>query len=190
MPTISHQAKLASGLIFEFPQKRCCNCGKTDFLQTIDQDTRLTRFFFGGGSELTFKLPLPFCPDCTITAKRRPGSFFKKVLVFLVTFGVLVLALTLVGEFLFLNRLLPDHIIFISLGVSAAFTFTLYFIRKPIGQQTTYYQPVRISGLKQEFVSGAIKKITLYFTNNAYARDFTTVNQELIKDNLVAVKTA
>jgi hypothetical protein len=49
MPTISHQAKLASGLIFEFPQKRCCNCGKTDSLQTIDQDTRLTRFFFGGG---------------------------------------------------------------------------------------------------------------------------------------------
>jgi hypothetical protein len=190
MPIISDQGKMASGLVFEFPQKRCCNCGRTDSLQTINQDTRLTRYFFGGGSELTFNLPLPFCPACRITAKRRPSSFFKKVLVFLVTFGVLVLALTLIAEFVFPNRLLPDHIIYLSLGVSVAFTFMLYFIRKPTGQQTSYYQPVRISRLKQEFVSGTIKKITLYFTNNAYARDFTALNQEPIKDNLVEVKTA
>jgi hypothetical protein len=190
MPAISGQAEFADGLGFGFPQEKCCNCGGTDSLKTIDQDTRVTRFFFAGGSELTFKLPLPFCPACIKSAKRRPASLFKKFLVFVVVFGVLVLALTLVGEFVFPNKLSADHIIYISLGVSAVFTFAFYLSRKPAGQQSSYYQPVRISGLKREFVSGVIKKMTFYFTNIAYAGDFTALNQELINANLIEVKTA
>ena len=187
---ISSHTNLTDQLECKFPTKLCCNCGRTDSLQTVVQDTRVTRYFFLGGSEITFNLQLPFCPECIATARRRPISLVKKLLVFIITFGASVLALTIVAELFLSNKLLPDHIIYLSLGASTAFIFIISFLRMPTGHQTSFYQPVRITSLKQEFFSGDVKKANIYFTNSLYASEFTALNQESIINNVVGVKTA
>jgi len=180
--------EIADGLGVSFPQNLCCNCGSTKQLQTIEQDTRVTRYFFGGGSELTFKFPLPFCPNCENSAKKRPGGFVKKVLVFLLISVIFSFVLTIGGMALDM-RWLVAHFYTISIPLAIAFIFFFYLRRRPKGDQTSFYQPVRINKLKQEFVSGMITAIHLTFTNVSFAKEFFKQNKKIINKKFVEIKT-
>lgn len=58
---------------------------------------------------------------------------------------------------------------------------------KPKGEQTIYFQPVRIGKLKRKFVSGTVTGIRLAFTNREYARAFVRENQNAINRKTVEV---
>ncbi len=49
---------------------------------------------FGGGTEITFTLSLPFCRNCVKTASRRPPTLLKAILLAaLASLGVLAVLL-------------------------------------------------------------------------------------------------
>ena len=73
-------------------------------------------------------------------------------------------------------------------GVVVALTFVaLSMMQRPQDGQTSYFQPVRVSGLKRRFRDGRIERIRFSFTNPAYQSAFERENQHLIGDGLVEI---
>jgi cytochrome bd-type quinol oxidase subunit 1 len=144
------------------------------------------------GTEITFELPLPVCRDCSKSLERRVPTLFHKFLVVAVVtaavFLVLIMALSqLTTRALFIT----DHLFVSSVVISVILVFLFYFRRRPNGKQTSFYQPVRISKLDREFVSGAIRKIGFGFTNPVYLREFSQANTQALKAGLVsAIKSS
>jgi hypothetical protein len=187
IPLPAAPLQVAEGVSFVFPTDACCNCGRTDGLSVTTQDTRLTRYMLGGGSEYTFKLPLPFCGACQRTARRRPAPLFHKALALALAFGVALLALTAtaIGTG---SVWLTEHALLLSLFVAVVAMGAWYVTRRPLAGQTSFYQPVRIARLKQAFMSGRVTGIKFAFTNHAYAQRFTSANTASVGARLVEVK--
>ncbi|MFZ6721715.1 hypothetical protein [Undibacterium sp. Ji49W] len=176
------------GVVFLFPNHLCCNCGKTTDLTTIHQDTRRTRYMLGGGTEITFKLPLPFCKDCAPTATRRPKSLLNWLLIFIAAFAASALALIIIGDMVLNSPLIARYLLPFSVMLAAVPCAAMVLLMRPKGKQTSYFQPVRIPRLKQEFVSGAVTAIGFGFSNLAYAKAFALVNREAIAKKLVTLE--
>ena len=51
--------KFRDGVVFQFPNHLCCNCGAKADLKVLSQDTRRTTYLVAGGTEV------PIGPDCT-----------------------------------------------------------------------------------------------------------------------------
>ena len=179
--------EIAEGVSFVFPADACCNCGRTDGLSVVTQDTRLTRYLLGGGSEYTFKLPLPFCAACARSARRRPAPLFHKALAVALMFGVALLGLTVaaIGTG---SLWLTEHAVLLSFVLAVVAVGGWYASRRPSPGQTSFYQPVRIARLKQTFVAGRVTGIRFAFTNHAYAQRFTSANTASVGARLVEVK--
>jgi len=157
----------------------CCNCAALTGLTLLDQDTRLTRFFLMGGSEITFRLRLPFCRSCAPSAKRRPISLFHRLLVFgLFYFGVFAVLL-LTGMALESESLL-DRTGLLSGILGLVATVLWYAVRRPNPHQSSYYQPVRITRLRQKFFSGMVRGIGFAFTSAVYRQQFESINETAI----------
>ncbi|MFZ6769310.1 hypothetical protein ACO0LM_19855 [Undibacterium sp. Di26W] len=176
------------GVVFLFPNHLCCNCGKTTDLTTIEQDTRRTAYMVGAGTEITFQLPLPFCTDCTPTASRRPKSVLNWLLIFIAAFAVSALALIVIGDMVLNSPLIARYLLPFALALAALACAGMVALTRPKGKQTSYFQPVRIPRLKQEFVSGAVTAIGFSFSNLAYAKAFALVNRESIAKKLVTLE--
>ncbi|MBC3920350.1 hypothetical protein H8L32_23000 [Undibacterium sp. CY18W] len=176
------------GVVFLFPNHLCCNCGKTTDLTTIAQDTRRTTYMVGAGTEITFKLPLPFCKDCAPTATRRPKSLLNWSLIFIGTFAASALALIIIGDMVLNSALIARYLVPFALALAALACAGMVALTRPKGKQTSYFQPVRIPRLKQEFVSGAVTAIGFSFSNLAYAKAFALVNRESIAKKLVTLE--
>jgi len=173
---------------FVFPNEPCCNCGAKSGLQIIEQDTRRTSYMVGGGTEQTFRLPLPFCPDCIPSATRRPKNIVHRGLGFLVSFGVATLSLIIIGDLVFHSPALAQYLIPLSLAFATFTTLAWIALTKPKGKQTSYFQPVRIPKLKREFVSGTVTAIGFSFSNKDYARAFASANRYAIDKKAVTVE--
>ena len=184
------KVEFAKDVTFTFPKAPCCNCGTPSELQVIEQDTRQTKYFLGGGTEITFGLPLPYCLTCAPSAKRRPRNIFHRVLIFLVAFGVAFLGLIVIGDVIFSIPALSNYIAVIALGIAFLVIGVLVVTSRPKGRQTSYYQPVRIRKLKREFVSGTVTGIRFAFTNREYARAFVRENQAAISRKAVEATAA
>lgn len=170
-----------------FPKSFCCNCGERYNLRCVEQDTRVTTYLFGGGTEIIFKFLLPFCIGCLPSSKRRPKNIFHMALLFVMVCAII--ASTLVGIGLFVDTFLsPDNIILASLLISFFFVAMKLVFCRPKDKQTSYFQPVIVKKLKREFISTAITKITFLFTNKEYARAFSIENKKVILDGIVEVK--
>lgn len=164
---------------FAFPTDLCCNCAALTDLSILEQDTRLTRYFLMGGSEITFRLRLPYCRSCASSAKRRPVSLFHKLLVFgLFYFGVFAVLL-LTGMALESESLL-DHTALLSGVLGLVATVLWYAVQRPNPHQSSYYQPVRITRLRQKFFSGMVRGIGFAFTNAVYRQRFESINAQAI----------
>jgi hypothetical protein len=140
----------------------------------------------GGGSEYTFRLPLPFCQSCEVTAKRRPATFFHKGLVFGLLFAVGLLAVTITG--IATGWLWPmEHPVLISMAFAAAVSFPWYSSRRPEPGQSSYYQPVRLLKLRQKFLSGVITGVKFGFSNHLYAEHLVSVNHEAVSSGILEI---
>jgi hypothetical protein len=188
IPLPSRPVTFAEGVTYNFPAEGCCNCGTASGVKIVAQDTRLTKYWLSGGSEVTFKLPLPFCDRCAKTARRRRPNLMQYFLVSLfgwgaamgVGFGVAV------GTD---NLWVYDHAPLLSLVVGVAAVAVFYSLRRAESGQSSYYQPVRIEALKRSFGSGAVQKITFFLANSQYAQSFRSLNHDAVTRGLVEVKT-
>ena len=185
---ISQQSSIhiTPNLDFSFPIDLCCNCGRQEDLQIIDSDTRLTRYMFAGGSELMFHLPLPYCSDCTASARRRPQGIMAKCLMALMLFG----ALAVIGVVIAMEAgisLSPGSILVMSGVVAGAFMAFMIYKHRPHTAQTSYYQPVRIKRVKQTFVTGEIQRVVFGFTNSSYEAQFRLINDTALSQNYLGI---
>jgi hypothetical protein len=172
---------------FVFPQSRCCNCGTTSGISTQGQDTRVTRYFMLAGTEITFELPLPVCRDCSESLERRvPTLFHKFLVVAVVTAAVFLILIMALSQNSSRVPFITDNLFVSSVVISVILVFSFYSRRRPNGKQTSFYQPVRISNLDREFVSGSIRKIGFGFTNPVYLREFSQVNAQALRAGLVS----
>lgn len=179
------KVKVAKDVAFSFPASLCCNCGATGNLKIIEQDTRQTKYFILGGTEMTFQLPLPFCPGCAASAKRRPRSIVHYSLLALFVFWLTFFGLIVAGDVVLPMPALSQYLVAISVATTALLIGLLLTISRPKGKQTSYFHPVRIKKLKREFVSGTVTAVRFAFTNPEYARAFVSENQPAIRLNKV-----
>lgn len=179
--------RVGYGVEFTFPEEMCCNCGATQDIVKLEQDTRVTRYMVFGGSEITLKLPLPVCPRCVSTMERRPVTVLHVFLILLLAYFLSLGALLITGLAMDSEPLL-DWTPWLSLGIAAICVALRYGRRKPEPGQTSFYQPVRILKVRQEFVSGTVIGISFGFTNLAYSRTFVQRNHVAIQRGLIAVK--
>jgi hypothetical protein len=179
--------RVAYGVDFVFPEEMCCNCGATQDVAKLDQDTRVTRYMVFGGTEITMKLQVPVCPRCVKTVERRPVTLLHAFLVLLLAYFLSLGALLVAGLALDSEPLL-DWTPWLSLGIAAILVAIWYGRGKSEPGQTSFYQPVRILKLRQEFVSGTVTGICFGFTNLAYSRKFVQRNHVAIQRGLVEVR--
>lgn len=163
----------------EIPGEICCNCASTDRVSAVESELKLARFFLMAGVEYTFKWELPYCPGCAPTASRAPvNKMHIALMVGLWTVG-LFLAAVLVQTAMD-SSFFAGYDFWVALGVSTLIAGAYYGMRRPSGQQTSYYQPIRICKLRQKFTSGEVTGIVLGFTNPVYSRRFCEANTAAI----------
>jgi hypothetical protein len=173
--------------MFVFPADFCCNCGSTDGIRVIQQDSRQTHYLGAAGIEMMFRFPLPFCSTCAPTATRRRATPLHRLLVFglmyFAFFGVLLLA----GIALDSQRLL-EHAAWLSAVFALMLCVLWYSSRRPATGQTSYYQPVWIGRYRQPFLSVPRRGIALVFSSPAYARVFEAANASAIASGQLQVQ--
>jgi hypothetical protein len=176
-----------------FPKSFCCNCGNTNCATEI-QDTRVTRYFGLGGTETTFRLPVPVCAACRRSTRRRPQGFFPKLAIVALGTGITFLALRMLGSMAQLPMWIANHMLALSVGVAVAVMAGVWRLRRPKPPKTSFYQPVRIKAAKvqlSELMSGSghVAYMKLAFTNPDYLNVFVNANRDAIQaGHLSAVK--
>jgi hypothetical protein len=140
------------------------------------------------GTEITLRPNLPFCSTCKPTSSRHPVGSGSKLLISLLLFFALLISLAFMpNQF---NSMLPSSFALpILFFVACGLVFGYYSLRKPVGKQTSYYQPVRLKKVKQKF-SGEIVGYVFAFTNSGYAQDFIAENREVIAKKAIEVHAA
>lgn len=165
----------SAGEEISIPGEICCNCASSDRLESVESVLTLTRYFGMAGVEYTFRWSLPYCPACRVTATRNPVNRLHIAL--MIGLGTVALFLAAILAQSAMDRnLLGGHDFWIALVVSTVLVAGFYAARRPHGQQTSYYQPIRIRKLRQRFASGEVTGIVLGFTNDLYMRRFREAN--------------
>ncbi len=186
MAIISVSSGIKSDVKFNIPTELCCNCGSTTGLSPVPTKLKKTRYMVLAGTEITVTMNFPYCPDCVKTAGRSPVGVVSKMLMaallFLIALTVWSFSSPSITQAVPMGMVLPALTV-LSLGV----VFGIYSLLKPKGNQTSYYQPVRLKKVRQKF-TGGITGYVLAFTNNAYERKFVSVNQEAIAKNVIEVR--
>lgn len=179
-------------LSFAFPTSRCCNCGGKTALSVKPQDTKLTRYIGIGGTEVTLSLPLCVCARCAPTLRRRPPTWFTRVLTWLALGAALFLAAVTLGEPMLsgLGAWFNGNLFPISLAVSAAVMGLAIRLRQPGHDQSSFFQPVRLLDVNRRFNSPYIEGVALSFSNAAYLRDFVQLNAEGLKAGYIQAHQA
>jgi hypothetical protein len=172
--------KFQEGVEFGFPNHLCCNCGTKADLKVVAQDTRRTTYLIAGGTETTFRLPLPFCSRCAPSAKRRPKNVVHRILLFALALAIYFVTLIVLGEFFVKGDLLAKYLTHIAVVLAALTTLGVVLMARPKAGQSSYFQPVRIPTLKREFLSGAVTAIGFSFSNREYAQAFKQENRDAI----------
>jgi len=177
-----------------FPTGFCCNCGDTNCMNEL-QDTRVTRYFGIGGTETTFQLAVPVCVACRKTTRRRPASFFGRLLVLAVLVCTWFLALILLATYVILPSWIADHVLVISAVLGLVVTIIFYRMRRATPPKTSFYQPVRIKEASVHFAGimsgpGQVVFMKLAFTNPDYLNVFSHANREAIESGRLSVVRA
>ncbi|MBN2527508.1 MAG: hypothetical protein JXR76_14030 [Deltaproteobacteria bacterium] len=169
-----------------FPEELCCNCGKRGMLRVIEQDTRFTRFYGSVGSELILLFYLPFCETCAETATRRPKTFFHRTLQTLLVFAMTATTFLGIGV-VWDVRQLVENVMWVSLGITFVLMGRFIISQRPRGNQSSYFQPVRIAFARNDRIGGKVSELKLKITNDAYRNRFCELNRAAIKDGALEV---
>jgi hypothetical protein len=176
-----------------FPTMFCCNCGDTNCVTEI-QDTRVTRYFGLGGTDTTFRLPVPVCAACRRSTRRRPQGFFAQLLIVALGTAVAYVAWVMLGSTVALPPWIAGHRFAWSAGLALAVMIGIWRLRRPKPPKTSFYQPVRIKEAKVQLTelmssAGNVAYLKLAFTNPDYLNVFVNANREAIATgHLAAVK--
>jgi hypothetical protein len=173
-----------------FPTAFCCNCGATD-CNLENQDTRITRFFLMAGTQTTFTLSIPVCANCCKSTRRRPHSVSARLVIWLLTAGVVFGGMAALRQGVTLPVWMAEHLLIISAALALVFVVLFYRLRRPKPPQTSFYQPVRIKKANVRFggENGQVAFMKLGFTNHEYLNVFVTANRDAINaKQLAAVK--
>jgi hypothetical protein len=141
------------------------------------------------GTELTMRLPLPFCRECAPSARRRPQGFFSWLLIWIVAAGVIfasavVLALSEnAGK---LPHLLVDQPL-IPLSLGFVVSLIPRMLRRRSRGQSSFSQPVQLKSVSKNWRSGAIKRIEFLFTSKEFEAAFVDANKGSIGLGAVVV---
>jgi hypothetical protein len=170
------------------PIDSCCNCGSTTDVRVAETDLRHMPMMGLAGAEISVALPFPYCPGCVKTARRRrPGLL-----------GILavsaLLATVLAMCWLFFSPPLSEEttsfIVAPAIGaLSLGMVLMFYLLRKPAGQQSSYYQPVKLKKTGHKWPAD-ITGLELGFTNHQYAGQFSAANQRAIASRQLKVSRA
>jgi hypothetical protein len=190
MIPIPVSTRLSSDVPLRFPARLCCNCGAQAQLELVPTTLRKTLFLGFGGVEKQLTVTLPYCPRCRKTAKRIPAGLFSKLLLVAVTFFGLVLAWSLLARRAGAGAAASGWILPVIAVLSAALVFGVFALQRPRGTQTSYYQPVRLRKLRQQFVSGKVVGYVLAFTNPVYRSAFAAENAEAIQRKAIEARDA
>jgi hypothetical protein len=182
--------KFNDGVTFTFPRNMCCNCGTSTELAMVDQDTRCSSSGMGTLTEFTFGLTLPFCASCAPSAKRRPVRGAERALVAFGVFGGVAASFLLLPPALQESSTVQQCILPVAGVVAAAVTVAWVALTRPRGEQSSYFQPVRLLAVKGEFISGSVKLIRFAFTNSSYRNAFESDNADAINRKAVQAKAA
>jgi hypothetical protein len=160
-----------------FPQDCCCNCGRPErSVRVIEQDTRLTRYWFLIGVEYSAQFELPFCAECEKTSKRRPQTIIDQVVTTALFSALWLFAL------LFIRTGSPDALLPRSFAIATVLGVVmatgLFISRRPRRGQTSYCQPVRIRGIRRN--KGGLAEIDLGFSSDEYLARFKALNESLV----------
>jgi hypothetical protein len=87
---------------------------------------------------------------------------------------------------------MADNALAISIILALIFSFVFYALRRPKPPQTSFYQPVRIKGVRLQVTGlmageGQVGFMRLAFTNSDYRNMFVDANQDAIKAKRIAV---
>ena len=180
----------APGVGLVFPGSLCANCGTREGVKVVDQDTRKTSYFVLGGTELTFQFPVATCESCAKSLSRRPKNIISNALISMAAgflgFALLLLIIELGNlEFGFISGNL------VNLGgvIAAAVFVALPLLQRPAPGQSSWFQPVRLVGLKRRFVDGQIEGFKFRFTNSEYQQAFSRLNGDAISNGTVVIKS-
>jgi hypothetical protein len=174
-----------------FPPAFCCNCGDINCTPEL-QDTRVTRHFFMAGAETTFLLSVPICAACRKTLRRRPQGLLSRLLVWVVSTGVVFGGMLLLGRNVTLPLWMTENLFIISAVLALLLVVLFYRLRRPKPPQTSFYQPVRIKEANLQFGGehGQVAFMKLAFTNHEYLNVFATANRDAINAKLLAAVKA
>jgi hypothetical protein len=147
-----------------------------------------------GGTETTFRLPVPVCAACRRSTRRRPQGFFAKLLIVAIGTVVTFLALIMLGSTVELPLWIAEHLFVWSAGLALAIMLGVWRLRRPKPPKTSFYQPVRIKEANVQLTelmssAGNVAYLKLAFTNPDYLNVFVNANRDAIAaGHLVAVK--
>ncbi len=190
IPLGNKPLKFNDGVTFTFPTDICCNCGTSTGLSLVQQDSRCDKAGLGSFTEFTFRLTLPFCAPCAPSGKRRSVRVAERGLVAVGVFGAAAACFLLLPESLQGNSTVQQLILPFAGVVAAAVTVAWVALTRPHGEQSSYFQPVRLLQVKGELLSGSVKAIHFAFTNEDYRRAFEAVNSEAIERRAIEAKSA
>jgi hypothetical protein len=171
-------------LPFNVPAECCCNCGTNQGVSAKETPLKKTRYMLLGGTELRFAIDLPYCKKCSATAKRFPVGITTKLLVAFGVFWALFLLAFIVP--VDMSPSIGSHLPAISAVLALALTFGFYSLRRAAPPQTSYYQPVTLKAVKQEF-SGAVVGVTLQCSHSMFAKSFSAVNREALAAGVLTI---
>jgi hypothetical protein len=170
------------------PGGSCCNCGSTKNVKAEPTDLRRMPLLGLAGAEIKVTLPFPYCEACATTARRkRPNA--------LGIIAVSALLATLFGMawIFFGPQTSEDTTLYVVAPALIALSFALvaafYAQRRPIGSQTSYYQPVKLKNTGHKWPVD-ITGLELAFTNKLFAERFANANQTAIAAKKLKISDA
>jgi hypothetical protein len=98
----------------------------------------------------------------------------------------LVLVLTASG----LPTFVSENLFYASAIIAAIATGGYFYLREKEGGERSYYQPVSLGAVKQDFRSGTIHSVTLKLRNAAYARVLAKANAEMVRAGMLKIDGA
>ncbi|NRR33974.1 hypothetical protein HSX11_27745 [Oxalobacteraceae bacterium] len=170
------------------PGDSCCNCDSTASVTSQLTDLRRMPLWGLAGAEIKVKLPFPYCELCAATANRRRPTALGVIAVSLLLALVLGMCWLFAGPQL--SEELTEYIVapFLLIFCFAA-VIGFYALKKPSGEQTSYYQPIKLKNTGHKWPAD-ITGLELAFTNARYADKFSMVNLATIAAKKIKVSKA
>lgn len=167
------------------PLDNCCNCGASGDLNLYETPMRRTRFMLFAGTQLTLLETFPYCGKCKGSAARVRKNWMAKFLTACMVCAALFLVLVLSASGL--PEFVSENLFYASAIIAAIATGGYFYLREKDGGERSYYQPVSLGAIKQEFRSGDISCVSLKLRNPAYARVLAKANAEMVRAGMLKI---